>query len=63
MKKAEEAALFDAKKFFVLPVVEEFEPMVSPLVSRHQPVGFFDKEGDVWFPVVDDEGILKRQKR
>ena len=54
-------ALFESDEFFKLTEADLFEIGLTPLVSRQQPTGFFDKEGICWVAIETDEGLKRRK--
>ncbi len=55
-------ALFNADSFFKLPITSCFDLNFGILVSRYQPVGFFDSDGNCWYAVLDDNDKVGRQR-
>lgn len=53
--------LWDIQKFFCLPEADPLEIGITPIVSRHQPIGFIDDNGVIWVAIETNNG-LKRQK-
>ncbi len=55
-------ALFNADSFFKLPIVSCLDMNLGFVVSRYQPMGFFDGEGNCWYAVLDDSDEVGRQR-
>ncbi len=55
-------ALFNRDSFFRLPEASCFDLFLAILVSRYQPMGFFDDNGRAWCAVLDDDDKVRRQR-
>ena len=55
-------ALYNADLFFGLPEAGVFEQGISPIGSRHQPLGFSDGNGDWWVAILSESEELKRKR-